>query len=72
MIDKTATQLGLDVDKLHKDMDDPTIAHEIAATHLLAKRAKIGATPTFIVNGKVRPGAVDDALLAEMSKGKRS
>lgn len=71
MIDETAAKLGLDVDKLHKDMDDPEIAQEIARVALLAKHSKIHGTPTFIVNGRIRPGAVDDALLAELIKPRK-
>jgi protein-disulfide isomerase len=68
VIAEVATKLGLDADKLTADMNDPAIANEIAATHLLAKRSKINATPTFIINGKVRPGMVNDAILAELLK----
>jgi protein-disulfide isomerase len=68
VIVETAMKLGLDTDKLQADMNDPAIASEIAATHLLAKRSKINATPTFIINGKVRPGMVNDEILAELLK----
>jgi len=67
-IDAIAHRLGLNLDKLHADMQDPKLAHTIAFTHLLAKRSGINGTPTFIVNGNVRPGAVDDALLADLLK----
>lgn len=72
MIDETAKKLGLDVDKLHKDMDDPEIAQTIARVALLAKHSKIHGTPTFIFNGRVRPGAVDDKLLAELTKRRQN
>jgi len=67
-IDRVAKRLGLDLDKLHTDMQDPALAKSIAFTHLLARRSKINGTPTFIVNGNVRPGAVDDELLADLLK----
>jgi protein-disulfide isomerase len=72
VIVETALKLGLDTDKLQADMNDPAIANEIAATHLLAKRSKINATPTFIINSKVRPGMVNDAILAELLKPAKS
>ncbi|HEX2593039.1 MAG TPA: DsbA family protein [Rhizomicrobium sp.] len=68
MVGRLAAKLGLDVDKLQKDMNDPKIIQEISRVHLLAERSRINGTPTFIFNGKVRPGAVDEALLAEMTK----
>jgi protein-disulfide isomerase len=68
VIRETATSLGLDVAKLQTDMNDPAIENQLAASLLLAKRSKIAATPTFIFNGKVRPGAVDKELLAELTK----
>jgi protein-disulfide isomerase len=70
-IDRVARRLGLDVDKLHTDMQDPALAKAIASVHLLARRSKINGTPTFIVNGNVRPGAVDDELLADLLKRPR-
>lgn len=72
MIDQTAERLGLDINQLHRDMDDPEIAQTIARVHLLAKRSKINATPTFIINGKVRPGAVDDELLGQLTKPRKA
>jgi protein-disulfide isomerase len=71
VVDEVAAKEGLDLAKLHADMDDPKIAQEIAMTHLLAQRSKISGTPTFIVNGRVRPGAVNDELLADMAKKRR-
>ena len=64
-----AAKAGLDVNKLRADMQRPEIAAAIAASHALATRAGIDGTPTFIVNGAVHPGAVDDADLAELAKG---
>jgi len=66
-IDEVAAKEGLDLDKLHADMQDPEMAQTIAKAHLLAQRSKITGTPTFIVNGHVRPGAVNDDLLAQMA-----
>jgi protein-disulfide isomerase len=65
-------KLGLNLDQLRKDMNDPKIAQTIARVHLLARRSKINATPTFIINGRVRPGAVDDALLSELTRAPKA
>ncbi len=72
VIDEVAAKLGLDLAKLHADMQDPHAAQTIAAAELLARRSNIAGTPTFIVNGNVHQGAFDDALLKEfLAKPKR-
>jgi protein-disulfide isomerase len=64
-----AKKTGLDIAKLQADMKDPAIDASIEAAHKLAEAANIDGTPAFIVNGKIREGALDDKLLAQMAKG---
>jgi len=64
-----AARAGLDLDKLKADMQRPELAAALQAGKKLAERAGIDGTPTFIVNGEVHPGMVDDDTLAEMTKG---
>jgi len=66
-----AKKSGLDIEKLEADMKDPAIDAQIEAAHKLADAAKIDGTPAFIINGKMREGAVDDKLLADMTGGKK-
>jgi len=63
-----AKKAGLDVDKLKADMKDISVTQSINAAHTLADRLGIDATPTFIINGKVLAGAIDDKTLAQMAK----
>ncbi len=63
-----AKKTGLDIAKLTADLKDPAINSEIDAAHKLADAAKIDGTPAFIINGKMREGALDDKLLAQMVK----
>ena len=63
-----AQKAGLDIAKLQTDMKDPEIDKAIDASHELAAKAGIDGTPTFIVNGRVRPGAVNDELLNQLAK----
>ncbi|HWC63082.1 MAG TPA: DsbA family protein [Rhizomicrobium sp.] len=63
-----AEKAGLDMAKLKADMEKPEIAAAIDASHDLAKRAGIDGTPTFIINGVMRPGAVDEATLTQAMK----
>jgi protein-disulfide isomerase len=64
-----AARAGLDVKKLKADMQKSDVDLAIAAAKTLADAAKIDGTPAFIVNGHIREGAVDDAVLKEMMKG---
>jgi protein-disulfide isomerase len=63
-----ALKAGLDMAKLKADMEKPEVNEAIEASHDLATRAGIDGTPTFIVNGVMHPGAVDDDSLAAMAK----
>jgi protein-disulfide isomerase len=64
-----AEKVGLDVAKLKADMKSSSIDLALAASHTLAQAANIDGTPAFIVNGKVREGALDDDSLKQMLKG---
>lgn len=48
--------LGLDLERLRKDMADPEIARRIAADLEDAARLKVDSTPEFFVNGEPLPG----------------
>lgn len=48
--------LGLDLDRLRRDMSDPEIAARIRLDEDDAARLKIDTTPTFYVNGRPLPG----------------
>ncbi len=55
-IDDAAKKVGLDVDKLHRDMKDPAIAARIEANHKLGEDMGFDGTPTFIVGKEVLAG----------------
>ncbi len=61
-----ARKAGIDLGKLSADMKDPAVDKAIRAAHALAEKTGINATPTFILNGRVRPGAIDDRMLTQM------
>jgi protein-disulfide isomerase len=68
MIYDDARKAGLDVEKLKADMASTSVDMEIAAAHTLADAAKVNATPTYIINGKLSEGTMNDKRLAEMTK----
>ncbi|MBU6473783.1 MAG: DsbA family protein, partial [Alphaproteobacteria bacterium] len=65
---QAARKLGLDLKKLQSDEQDNSVSAAIAAAHTLAGASDIDGTPAFIINGKIREGAINDHILAEMIK----
>ena len=68
MIFAEAARAGMDVNKLKADMKDPGIEKALTASIAFAHKVGVDGTPTFVFNGKLRPGAVDDETLAEAMK----
>lgn len=65
----TAQQVGLDVDKLKQDMNDPAVVAELRANMDLAQALGVQGTPAFVINDQIIPGAVGfDALKSEIDK----
>jgi protein-disulfide isomerase len=63
-----AQKAGVNVAKLKADMQSPEIDKVIDLSQALAQKAGIDGTPTFIANGVMHPGAVDDQTLSDMAK----
>ncbi len=60
---QVAASVGLDVDRLKRDMAAPEVAQALKANSTLADVLDIHGTPAFIIGDRVVPGAVDlDAL----------
>ena len=65
----TAQQVGLDVDKLKQDMNDPSVVAELRANMDLAEALGVQGTPAFVINDQIIPGAVGfDALKSQIDK----
>lgn len=54
-----AAQVGLDVERLKKDMEDPTIDEAIKRNVALAEALRISGTPTFIAGKEILRGLAD-------------
>lgn len=69
----TAATLGLDVERLKRDMADPAVAEAIGRNSELAAALGITGTPAFVIAGQVIPGSVDrptlEGLIAQARKG---
>jgi protein-disulfide isomerase len=56
-IEKYAGEVGLNVAKLKKDMDDPKIKAEVEQDQKVAGQVGANGTPTFFINGRELVGA---------------
>ena len=63
-VDEIAAGIGLDMDQLRKDMDDPETAEIIARNRDLAQSLAINGTPAFIIDDKLFPGYLPKDELA--------
>ena len=53
-----AKSLGMDVERLKRDMKDPKVEKSIQANLALARSLGITGTPSFIIGDAIIPGAV--------------
>lgn len=66
-----ATAVGLDTEKLHRDMESPWIQTAIERNRTLARELSINGTPGFIVGTELVPGALDLKDLKNLIKQAR-
>jgi protein-disulfide isomerase len=57
VVDDIAKSVGLDMDRLHKDMDSPDIAAEIDRNLDLGRALEINGTPGFVIGDQIVGGA---------------
>jgi protein-disulfide isomerase len=70
---KVAGSVGIDVDRLKKDMAAPEIAQAVKANLALADALNIHGTPGFIIGNHIVPGALDlDALKDMIADARKS
>lgn len=60
-----AREVGLDADRLKKDMNAPDIAKLLQANMELAETLGIRGTPGFVMGDRIVPGAVPEASLRQ-------
>ena len=63
---KTAESVGLDVERLKRDMATPEIARALKANTDLAEALEIRGTPAFVIGDEIVPGAIDLASLKQL------
>jgi len=70
-LDSIAAKVGIDTKKLDADMGVGKVEPLISANHKLADALDVGATPTFVIGGKVVEGAVPLEQLKALIKEAR-
>jgi protein-disulfide isomerase len=71
-IEPIARGLGLDVERLKRDMESRDVTDQIATNFELAQNAGVNATPGFFINGKPLLGFSEellDEMMAEARQG---
>ena len=63
---KVAGSVGLDIDRLKRDMAAPEIGRMLKDNTSLAEALQIRGTPGFVIGDEIVPGAVDLGTLKEM------
>ena len=59
---RVAKELGLDVDQLQKDGEDPDVRKGLEQAKDLAQKLNLQGTPLYLIGDRVLPGAPDDLL----------
>lgn len=58
-VDELAKRIGMDMERMKKDMQAPQVKSELEANQLWAERLGINGTPAFVIGEQVIPGAID-------------
>jgi protein-disulfide isomerase len=72
VVTQTAKGVGLDVERLRADMNDPEIAATIDRDRKLAEALGINGTPSFVIGDTLVPGASDVSYLKDLIQKARS
>jgi protein-disulfide isomerase len=68
----TAESVGLDPDRLERDMEAPEIGQVLERNYMLASALGIEGTPAFVIGDELIPGAIDKARMAELIEQART
>ncbi len=66
-----AKNIGLDMDKLAKDMESSAVADELQGNAMMARMLGISGTPAFVIGDQLIPGAVGKDKLKAMVDASR-
>lgn len=63
---KIAERVGLDIDQLRRDMQDPAIEKMLQRNFALAQALQINGTPGFVIGDEIVRGAIDMRTLRQI------
>jgi len=63
---QAAAELGLDIDQLRADMEDPAVQEHIDTTMRLASSLGFSGTPSFVIGEARSPGLIDAEQMQQM------
>jgi protein-disulfide isomerase len=68
---QVAQSIGIDLDRLRKDMENEAVTQVLQRTYQLAEDLGINGTPSFLVDDNITPGYVPHEVLARLVAGVR-
>ena len=68
---RIASRLGLDLERLRRDMQSPAIETQIQTNLQLARQVGVRGTPAFIVGNQLIPGAMSPDQMRQLIAEKR-
>jgi protein-disulfide isomerase len=68
---QVAGAVGLDVDRLKRDISSPQIDAVLKSNHALAEALEITGTPGFVIGDQIVPGAIELSSLRDLVAGAR-
>jgi len=71
-VDQVARQVGMDLDRMKKDMASRDVSLELEKNRIWAERLGITGTPAFVIGDELVPGAVDAATMKRLVEAARS
>ena len=72
LILQIATEIGIDEDKLLKDMADPEIESNIMKNKYLVQNIGVSGTPGFVIGDQIIPGFIPYERLKEIVNEQRN
>ena len=66
VLDQVGQSVGLDLDRLHRDMESEDIQRMIDDNYALAHDLNINGTPAFFIGDMFIPGALNEQTLQEL------
>ncbi len=71
-VDQVAARVGLDVERMKKEMNSAEIQRELDKNRIWAERLGINGTPAFVIGDRLVPGAVSAATMKRLVEASRS